>query len=360
MERAKSIEALSVFFTLGVMAGTVVPAGASIWLSAILLPLLCVPVLFRDRLRLLAEAPALTAIIASFLLLGLFCAVNARQGSISSVSALGAATSSAAHGLRAVIDSVPFGADVTSPLLKAFLTGDRSELPRELVAVFRSSGASHLLALSGLHIGILYLIFDKLTWPFGRTRAALWIRYVSIAAAGGFFTLMTGASPSIVRAYLFIFIRETLRMTGKPQKATRVLCLALLVQLVIDPSAIKSVGFQLSYLAMAGIFILNPFLSGLYPSAGRWDPFRRIWNAVSLTVSCQAFTAPLSWHYFHTFPRHFLLTNLMAIPLTTLLVGTAVVTVVLSAFGICPAFMIATTDGLCSLLVWVLEVISGL
>ena len=138
------------------------------------------------------------------------------------------------------------------------------------------------------------------------------------------------------------------------------LCLALLVQLVLDPSVICSVGFQLSYLAMAGIFLVYPVLEKCYPEGSRYNPLRWIWKTAALSISCQLFTAPLAWLRFHSFPRYFLLTNLLALPLVSILMTVAVATVILSALGWCPALLITTTDGLGRLLLWVLEVICAM
>ena len=171
---------------------------------------------------------------------------------------------------------------------------------------------------------------------------------------------MTGAGPSIMRAFLFILIGETLRLLGRPRNAVRVLCLALFVQLVLDPEAIGELGFQLSYLAMAGIFLLYPVLEKWYPEGSARNPLRRIWQAAALSISCQVFTGPLAWYRFHTFPRFFLLTNLFAIPLTTCLMVTAVLTVALSAIGVCPAALIQATDLLCRALTEVLGLIASM
>jgi competence protein ComEC len=217
-----------------------------------------------------------------------------------------------------------------------------------------------LLALSGLHIGILYLILSKLLWPLGNSLSARRFRYGLILLAAGFFTLMTGASPSIVRAFLFIFLTETARITGRPRDPLRVLATALLIQLVISPSAIVSVGFQLSYLAMTGIFLLYPVLEGWYPESTRFDPVRKIWQAAALSISCQVFTGPLAWFRFHTFPTYFLLTNLLAMPVTTCLMGSAVATLVFRGIGFRSGFLIQVTDALAGLLIWILQTISSM
>ena len=226
--------------------------------------------------------------------------------------------------------------------------------------MFRESGGAHLLALSGLHIGILYLLLTRLLWPLGNSPRARRVRYALIVLAAGLFTLMTGASPSIVRAFLFIFLNETARIACRPRDPLRILSTALLIQRVLTPSAITSTGFQLSYLAMAGIFLLFPILEGWYPKGPRIDPVRKIWEAAALSISCQAFTGPLAWFRFHTFPTYFLLTNLVALPTTTLLMGSAVTTLVLRGIHCCPGFLLRATDWLCQALIWILQVISSM
>jgi competence protein ComEC len=355
----KSIEGLSLCFTIGAWAGVTVSGSIPWEISPLVLTLAATPVLLKKRLPTLPGSISFPLILGSFLLLGFFAGTVNAFPSASVFSPAGWAETSCER-LKTFIADIPFPSEDTASLLTALFTGDRSGLARETVSAFRESGASHILALSGLHLGIIYVLFDQLTRVAGQSPVARKLRFAAIVLGTGFFTLMTGASPSLVRAFLFILINEVLRLTGRPRKASRVLCLALLIQLVLDPSAIRSLGFQLSYLAMAGIFFLYPVLETWYPSSPGWDPFRRIWKAAALSISCQIFTGPLVWLRFHTFPRYFLLTNLLALPLTTLLMTCAVATVTLSAAGICPALLIKTTDTLCQTLQRVLEIIASM
>ena len=359
MAEARGIEILSVSFTAGIVAGAMLP-GTGLWLPSALLATLCLPFFFYRPLLRLPRERAVPLLAFAFSLLGIFCAWNSAQPGIPFHGPLETLALEATEGLRKFIDSVPFRDPGTAPLLRALLTGDRSGLSADTVAIFRRSGASHLLALSGLHIGIIYLIFDRLTRVLGRSPAARKVRFALVILGAGFYTLATGAGPSIVRAFLFIAISETLRLLERPRQAVRVLCLALLIHLVITPEAIRSVGFQLSYLAMAGIFLVYPLLEKWYPASPRWDPCRKVWNMAALTLSCQLFTAPLVWVRFHSFPRYFLLTNLLAIPATTALMGTALLTLTLQALGLCPALLLTTTDSLSRLLLWILTVIASL
>ena len=157
-ERA-GIEALAVHFTAGVAAGALLlrlPADPVFLSSGLLLVLasLVVIVLKTERGGLLFPA---------FVLLGAFCAFTDAFPGADTTIFLERWTSAWAERLRAFIDGIPFPSAGTAPLLKALLTGDRSGLSADTVRVFRESGGAHLLALSGLHIGILYLLL-----PFHR------------------------------------------------------------------------------------------------------------------------------------------------------------------------------------------------
>lgn len=342
MEKVRNIEALSLLFTAGIAAGTALEGWFQPMWGGLLLCLVIVLALLRKE----ALVPPL------FILLGCFCAIN------SSIVAAGWSLDLGRD--SSFIDRIPWTSATTAPLLKTLLTGDRSALDPGTVEMFRSSGASHLLALSGLHMGILYLIVDRLLWPFGKSVPMRYIRFSLIVSLSAVFTLYTGASPSLTRAFLFILINECLQLTGRERRPSRVLCLALFIQLVIDPQAIRSTGFQLSYLAMAGIFLLYPFLEKWYPGGLKYDPMRRLWQVFAMSISCQLFTAPLVWVRFHTFPRYFLLTNLFAIPATTALMSLAVGCLALGAAGICPLFLVKATDAVCNALLWILGIIASM
>ena len=256
------------------------------------------------------------------------------------------------------IDRLPFEDAETGALVKALTTGDRSGLSRETTAAFRQSGASHILALSGLHLGILYAFLSFLGGAAGGHPVARGLRFALITGLSGAYVLMTGASPSLVRAFLFILLGETARLTRRRTSLTGSLCGALTLQLAFHPGAILSTGFQLSYLAMAGIALVYPPLKRLYPEGRRWSPMRTLWNAAALAIACQLTTAPLVWFRFHTFPRYFLLTNLLALPLTTLLMGTAGVTLLFSVLGWCPEILIKATELIVRSLIHTLTVIA--
>ena len=348
-----------------------------------------------------------------FFCLGCFCFLSrALLPQAATPGPAGRLAAGALSGLRRLIAALPFTHGSTHSLVAALLTGDRSGLTAEQTAAFRASGASHILALSGLHLGVIYLIVSKLLSIIGNTPFLRRLRSVLIVSFSGFYTLATGAGPSIVRAFLFILIRETCSLF--PERRTspvRILMTALTLQLAFRPEVITSLGFQLSYLAMTGITLLYPRLSAWYPSANpssyssanptisptnlssacikspaaessafspgnRISTFlsrtaiqslktidtviRRIWQAAALAVSCQIFTAPLAWIRFHSFPKYFIITNLLALPLTSALMAVSVAAIAFQALGGCPTPLADAVDFLAQSLLFVLDVISSL
>lgn len=340
-------------------------------------------------------------ILLLFLTAGVFCAATSTLTSLGAVAGKPLFAGLAAD-FRSMISSIPFRHEGTAPLVNALLTGDRSSLDDSVMNSLRDSGASHILALSGLHLGIIYGILLKVTSIFGKHPTVKAVRSLIIISLCGIYTLATGASPSLVRAFLFILVNETARLTHRSNNPLRVYCAALFIQTAINPQVISSIGFQLSYLAMAGIFLLYPALKKWYPqeeAAGDmliekgagltesdglegvmidkgccrarhcWTSWmktivsaapRKIWDAAALTISCQVFTGPLAWWKFGTFPKYFLLTNLLSLPLTSAVMLLSVSTSVLFAIGICPDFLISLTDSSASLLLFIMKVISSM
>lgn len=364
MDEVRDAAGISVPFTAGVAAGMWLAEGA--WHGAPAPWLLSVLFLIIAGICTLAAMTLGKRIWfgAAYLMTGMFCAAASASGSVPSREIHGL-TESCGSALKELIDAIPFQSGETSALVKALLTGDKSSLSRGTISAFRESGAAHILALSGLHLGIIYLIISKSFSIFGNSPVSRRIRCGCVIIAAGFYTAMTGAGPSIIRAFLFICIRELSGIaSGRKQSPARTLMICLTVQLALSPQVIRSVGFQLSYLAMCGIVTVLPALQSWYPEAetglGRLDPMRWMWNAAALAISCQLFTAPLSWLRFHSFPRFFLITNITALPLTTLAMILSVAVIALRAMGICPPLLIQADERLLSILTGVLETICTL
>jgi competence protein ComEC len=298
------------------------------------------------------------------LCLGIFCG---ECGKILSVSSLDSKLTIHAERygklLQKAVDSIPFACPDTNAVIKALLTGEKADIPPSVTAVFRDSGASHILALSGFHLGIIYGIVRALLSVLGNRRKALILRASATIAACGFYTMATGAGPSIVRAFLFITLHETASLTHRHHSTGSILLAALFIQLVISPESITSAGLQLSYAAMAGIAFIFPWLKGLWPGnpykdKGFTKEVRWIWNSAAMSISCQVTTGPLAWIYFQSFPQHFLLTNLIVLPLASLVIPAALATLTLHSLGCCPVILLNSTEFLVSTMITALEIIA--
>ena len=321
-------------------------------LAALLLVALCLALLVWSRRGERALIPLM------LLAVGLFC-YCARAADLYQPARVSRLTGLATR-LGQLIDGAGFGNPESAPLLKALMTGERSGLDRETVIAFRRSGASHLLALSGLHMGIIAMVIRSALSILGRSRAAELARAALLVGFCLVYTLACGASPSLVRALLFILLGQAAALCPERRSspADR-LCIAATIQLALDPLSIGSVAFQLSYLAMIGVVFIAPRLEAWYPStlaSARFDPLRPIWQAASLAISCQLTTAPLVWLRFGNFPHYFLLTNLLAMPVCELLLTCAILTLALGS----PVLLVRATDHLAGLLLAILEIISGL
>lgn len=262
---------------------------------------------------------------------------------------------------QGVIDDIPMTDKENNALLKALLTGDRSGLSVQTANAFRDSGAAHILALSGLHLGIIYGIVVKAFAILGNSPKAVKSRSLLTIAATGVYCIMVGAGPSISRAFLFILLREFSVISGRSATLRDTLCGAFVIQICLNANAVHSVSFQLSYLAIAGIAYIYPLLHGIFPQAGmKHSPIRWIWNSVALSTACQLTTGPAAWFYFNTFPKYFILTNLISLPLTGILLPSSLLTALLSALGICPSMLARATEFLATTLRQCLEIIAGM
>jgi len=199
----------------------------------------------------------------------------------------------------------------------ALTLGLREKLGDEIKQSYRVSGAVHILAISGLHIGILYIVLFYSLSFLKRRRWGKIVFVLIIMTALWFFALLTGLSPSVLRAstmFSFVLIGQTLSRYSNVYNS---LAISAFILLFINPLLIFNVGFQLSYCAVLGIVILQPRLHNLMRS--RLWLVDKISGLVAVSVAAQLATFPLSLYYFHQFPVYFWLTNVIVIPLTTLI-----------------------------------------
>lgn len=312
----------------------------------------------RDRA---SQQVTRSAVMFLALSVGIFCGLNGRITDISGFErTLPKAVAGLCTYLKEAIDRIPFSNHDTNALIKALLTGDRNSLPLNIIQSFRESGASHILALSGLHLGIIYGIISKVMSIFGNTIWAKKVRSITTIVLCTLYTLATGAGSSITRALIFITLREIGKMSARSTDLKTVLNRSLLIQLAIRPTDITDIGFQLSYAAMAGIAYIHPHLKSIWTDNDGGHLLKLIWDAASLTISCQLTTGPLAYFHFKSFPAYFILTNLLALPLTSILIPVSILTLTLNSAGLCPEILTETCEKTASCLIFILETISAL
>lgn len=189
----------------------------------------------------------------------------------------------------------------------AMLIGDKSFMSQELKASFGNAGAAHVLAVSGLHVGIILTILIGFFQWFNRyisRRIALIFALVCI----WIFVAITGFTPSVNRAAFMFTILTIGSLRSSNANSINTLFFSAFVMLIIDPNLILDIGFQLSYLAMLGIFLFYPTIERFFMV--KYWLLRKVWQGTAVGISAQLMTFPITLYYFHQFPNYFFLSNL--------------------------------------------------
>ena len=215
---------------------------------------------------------------------------------------------------------MPRADDQRYAVIAAMTLGDKSYLSRQTRDLFNLSGGAHVLALSGLHLGIIYAVLTLLL-PLGRRRK--WLSQALILTAIWTYTLIVGMGASVVRAAAMLSVLSVGIVLSRGRASLNTLSLAAIVMLSADPMSLWDVGFQLSFMAVLGILLFYRFLFGLVPVRHRLT--RALWGMTAVSLTAQVGTAPLVMYYFGRFACYFLLTNTIVVPAATIIVYGAVV-----------------------------------
>ncbi len=213
-------------------------------------------------------------------------------------------------------------------LLSAITLGYKQEMSDNLSQSFTAAGAIHVLAVSGLHVGIIYIICNSLLLFITKIKYGKEIRMIIIIAILWMFAFIAGLRPSVVRAaFMFSLIQIGISI-NRPSNIYNTIAVSAFFILLINPLQITEIGFQLSYLAVTGIVFLQPKLYKILIFKN-WI-VDKIWTLITISLAAQLSTAPLTIFYFHQFPLYFLLTNIFIIPLVTLIIYLTTLVIFLS------------------------------
>ena len=220
----------------------------------------------------------------------------------------------------------------------ALILGQQQDISSDIIQDYQYSGATHILSVSGLHVGFIMLFINFILKPIPNTRKGSLIKLISILLSLGAFAIISGLSPSVLRSvvmFSFLAIGNHLRRSGS---IYHTLLVSMLLILLCEPYFLFDVGFQLSYLALFFIVWLQPLLKQI------WTPKNKIqttiWNALTVSFAAQIGTLPLCLYYFHQFPGLFFVTNIVIIPILSFIMIAGIIVMILAIFMSPPAIII--------------------
>jgi len=222
-------------------------------------------------------------------------------------------------------------------VMNALLLGQRQEISKQLSDNYSKAGAIHILAVSGLHVGIILLILSFVLKPLERVNNCKLIKLVLVILSLWFFAILAGLSASVIRAVTMFSAIALGQFFNKRNAVEHSLIFSMFIILLWKPLFLFDVGFQLSYTAVFGIIWIQPVLYQL------WKPNFFIvdkgWQLITVSVAAQLGVLPISLFYFHQFPALFFISNLIIIPFLGVILGLGLVVLVLSYESILPLFL---------------------
>ncbi|MGO3706623.1 MAG: ComEC/Rec2 family competence protein [Mesonia hippocampi] len=230
--------------------------------------------------------------------------------------------------------------DFTKPqlaIIKTMLLGQKRALDKSISQQFSKAGLAHILAISGLHIGIIVMLLRVLLSPFYRFKYGRYIALSLQLFCLWAYAFVVGFSPSVSRAVvMFSCVAIGLSMNTKG-RTLDMLCLSLFILLLYQPQLLLQVGFQLSYSAVISIVAFLPLIRPLFYS--KFKLLQLGWDTICVSFSAQLGVFPLILYYFHQFPGLFLFSNLLIVPFLGLFIGISILVFLLALANSLPDFI---------------------
>lgn len=215
-------------------------------------------------------------------------------------------------------------------IITAILLGADETMDPELKSKYASAGVSHILSVSGMHVGIMFMMINFLLKPLDISRKTKWIKMIIIIIFVWFYAAITGLSPSVQRAAVMFSFASLGSILKRNTNIFHSLFASLFILLLLKPMLLFEIGFQLSYLAVFGIVLFQKKIFTVFKIKNRIAYY--FWELASVSLAAQIATFPISIYYFGQFPNYFLISNLSIIFLSFLIMITGIITLTFSFF----------------------------
>ena len=219
----------------------------------------------------------------------------------------------------------------------ALILGQQQEISQDIIQDYQYSGATHILSVSGLHVGFIMLFITFILKPFPNTKKGSFIKLASILISLAGFAIISGLSPSVLRSVVMFSFLATGNHLRRNGNIYHTLLVSILLILLFEPYFLFDVGFQLSYIALFFILWLQPILKNIYKPKNKLTVY--IWEALTVSFAAQIGTLPLCLYYFHQFPGLFFVTNIIILPVLSFIMIAGILVMIIAIFTSPPLFI---------------------
>lgn len=227
-------------------------------------------------------------------------------------------------------------------LISAMTIGTRSQLDKDIETDFRYAGISHIVSISGLHVGVIYGILQMIFFFLGNNSTSKKLRQIIIVMLLWIFAFVTGLSASVNRSAMMFSLISLGICLEKRGTTLNIVVLSAFILLIINPLILYDVGFQLSYAAVIGIVVLYPALRDHFDTRNKVLKYIR--DLVLISIVAQISTSPVAIYYFKQFPNYFLLGNLIAVPVSGVMIMLSVACLIFSFVPFVNQFLVTVLN----------------
>ncbi len=226
--------------------------------------------------------------------------------------------------------------DEAFAVASTLVLGYRADLSQETLAAYSKTGTIHALSVSGMHVGIIYIVLNWLLAFLNKKRSLKIIKLVIICGIIWFYALLTGFSPSVLRAAIMLSAFIVAKSFNKNSNSYNILAFTAFCLLLYNPFLIWDLGFQLSFIAVFGLVYLQPKIYNSIYIKNKWAD--KLWGIIALSLAAQIVTFPLSIYYFHQFPLYFIFSNLFILLPVILMMYLGIGILLLRVYFLAPVF----------------------